>query len=96
MSRVERTSQAEADLTDIFTYIANDDLAAAERVLRSIGAKCDLLADSPDMGRDRPDLPETVRSFPVGNYVIFYRQVPGGILVLRVLHGARDIGSLFG
>jgi toxin ParE1/3/4 len=56
MANIERTSLAEADLTDIFVYIAEDNLPAAERVLRSIGKKCDLLAGTPGMGRERPEL----------------------------------------
>ena len=95
MTTVLWTSQAEADLSEIFAYIAVDDLAAAEQTLRRIGAKCDGLADNPGIGRGRPDLHETLRSFPVGNYVIFYRAVTGGIEVVRVLHGARDIDRLF-
>ena len=38
-----------------------------------------------------------LRRFPVsgfGNYLIFYRQIDGGIEVLAVVHGARDIPSL--
>ena len=56
----------------------------------------------PGMGRlrefDRPDLAD-IRSWPVGgfeDYLIFYRPVPTGIDVLRVVHGARDIAALFG
>jgi toxin ParE1/3/4 len=36
-----------------------------------------------------------LRSFPVGNYVVFYRIVPEGIELVRVLHGARDLRRLF-
>jgi toxin ParE1/3/4 len=36
----------------------------------------------------------TLRSFPVGNYVIFYREVSEGIEIIRVLHGARDIEGI--
>jgi len=32
---------------------------------------------------------------PVGNYVIFYRPIEDGIVVIRVLHGARDLPELF-
>jgi toxin ParE1/3/4 len=35
-----------------------------------------------------------LRYFPVSRfrmYLVFYREIPGGIEVLRVLHGARDI-----
>jgi toxin ParE1/3/4 len=49
----------------------------------------------PGLGRNRPDLAEDLKSFPTGNHVIFYRVVDGGIQILRVLHGARDIKKIF-
>jgi hypothetical protein len=30
----------------------------------------------------------------VGSYLILYREIRGGILVLRYIHGARDLSSL--
>ncbi len=95
MPTVLRTSQAEADLSDIFTYIAEDNLVAAENTLRLIGTKCALLAQTPALGRDRSDLHPRVRSFPVGNYVIFYRPIADGVEVIRVLHAARDVERIF-
>lgn len=47
------------------------------------------------MGRDRQELATTLRSFPTGNYVIFYYPVETGIEVARVLYGARDIRQVF-
>jgi toxin ParE1/3/4 len=47
------------------------------------------------MGRLRPELVPKLRSFPVGEYVVFYRSIRDGIEVVRVLNGARDIGRLF-
>jgi len=32
-----------------------------------------------------------LRSLAVGRYVIFYLPIPGGVQIVRVLHGARDI-----
>ena len=55
-----------------------------------------MIADSPMIGRTREELAPGLRSFPVGNHVIFYRSVKNGIEVIRVLHGARDIEFLFG
>ncbi|MFA6019950.1 MAG: type II toxin-antitoxin system RelE/ParE family toxin [Rhodospirillales bacterium] len=95
MAEVDRTSQAEADLTDIFLYIAEDNLPAAEKLLRSVGEKCDLLAGTPGMGRERPELGNGVHSFPVGNHTIFYKPTLTGIVLLRVLHGARDISAFY-
>ena len=34
-------------------------------------------------------------NFPVGNYILFYREVPDGIDLVRVIHGARDIPDIF-
>jgi len=36
-----------------------------------------------------------LRSHPAGDYLIFYRINRGGIDILRVLHGRRDIAFLF-
>jgi toxin ParE1/3/4 len=47
------------------------------------------------MGRARPELRPDLRSFPVGRFVIFYREVRDGIEIVRVLRGARDLPALF-
>ena len=38
-------------------------------------------------------LGEEIRSFPVGNYVVFYKPLESGIEVVRVLSRYRDIGD---
>ncbi len=57
--------------------------------------KFQTLATQPGIGRTRDELAERVRSFPVGNHVIFYRAIQDGIEVARVLSGFRDIPNLF-
>jgi toxin ParE1/3/4 len=47
------------------------------------------------MGRERIDIAPLVRSFPVNNYLIFYRLIEEGIEIVRVIHGARNIPNLF-
>jgi toxin ParE1/3/4 len=47
------------------------------------------------LGRKRADLLPDLRSFPIGNYVVFYQQIEGGIDVIRLLHGLRDIEEMF-
>jgi toxin ParE1/3/4 len=48
----------------------------------------------------RPDNdPPNVRFFVLSdfpNYLIFYRSVPDGVEIIRVLHGSQDIDDLFG
>ena len=49
----------------------------------------------PGIGRSRKDLRPDLFSFPVGKHVLFYRPQPGGIVLVRVIHGARDLPALF-
>ena len=49
----------------------------------------------PLMGRERPELSPGLRSLVSGRHVIFYRRMPDGIEVARVLDGARDLPPLF-
>lgn len=90
-----RTAKAEDDLVDIWVYIAQDSPAAADRVLDNIDGKCRLLADNPLLGPARPDIASGLRYFPVGSYLILYREIVGGIEVVRVVHGARNLPDLF-
>jgi toxin ParE1/3/4 len=92
MSSFHYTAQAEADLDQITDYYSATSPAAGLRVLNAIEARCRQLANHPRMGRVREDLGPGVRSSTVLRYVIFFRATTDGIDVLRVLHGARDIG----
>ena len=95
MSQYRVSDAASADLEEIWLFIAQDDPDAADRFMRTIVSRFPTLASMPHMGRHREDLSARLRSFPVGNYVIFYRPTDSGIEVARVLHGARDFPPLF-
>jgi toxin ParE1/3/4 len=96
MPRILRTPAAEEDVWEIALYIALDNEAAAVRLLDRFDKTFRMLADFPRGGPARPELGENVRSFPVGNYLVFYRPLDDGIEILRVLHGARDLRRIFG
>ena len=95
MPRVLRSDLAEGDLVEIWLFIAQDNPDAADRFLDLLSQKCELLAESPEMGRQRDELAPALRSFPVGRYVIFYRLIEDGIEIARVLSAYRDLGRLF-
>jgi toxin ParE1/3/4 len=95
MPTVRRTRDVEFDLVEIWLHIARDNPDAADRLLSRIEEKCESYARQPGMGDIRSELGEAVRSFPVGNYVVFYRPETDGILILLVTHGARDIPAVF-
>jgi toxin ParE1/3/4 len=92
---VRRSPLAEQDYREIWRYIANDNPDAADRLLRKIDSKLHLYAENPRMGTARDALAPGLRSFSVGNYLVFYRIVTGGIELVRVLHGARELKRLF-
>lgn len=92
MPRVVKRPLAHSDLAEIWSFIADDSEAAADRFLRAMEQKFRLLSTQPKLGRLRSELMAELRSFPVGRYVAFYLSMADGIELLRVLHGARDIG----
>ncbi len=94
-ARVRFLPEAQADLHQIWDYIAEGDVDAATRFVDLAEEKCSLLARSPDIGRVRDELAPGLRSFPVGKYVIFYGRAKGGIEIVRVLSSWRDIPALF-
>lgn len=95
MNKVLLSQIAETDLIDIWSFAARDDEEAADRLIDQIYVKFRRLAANPKLGRLRPELHGSIRSFGVGEYVIFYRKGARSIEVARVLHGHRDIPSLF-
>jgi toxin ParE1/3/4 len=95
MAQLTITAHARADLREIRAYIAKDNPLAARRVIQRFRAQAWKLAETPGMGRSREaDLRPDLFSFPVGKYVLFYCPQPGGIILVRVIHGARDIPDL--
>jgi toxin ParE1/3/4 len=95
MTPIIRSTLALRDLDDIWYYIARHNLAAADALMARIEDTCQLLARQPELGQLRPELPTgRYRSFTVGNYVSYYCRTADGIMVARVLHGARDHGPL--
>jgi toxin ParE1/3/4 len=90
------TVPASRDIEIIIDYTAdNSSFDAAESLLSKINSKCARLAKFPGMGRRRDELAVNVRSFPVNDYLIFYRSIEEGIQILRVVSGYQDLEGLF-
>jgi toxin ParE1/3/4 len=92
---VVRTRLADEDLVEIWLYIAQDNIEVADRLLEKIDKKCQLLADSPKVGVRRDDLAPDVFCLIEGKYLIFYRIIDETVEILRVLHGARNLETIF-
>ncbi|MGO9648921.1 MAG: type II toxin-antitoxin system RelE/ParE family toxin [Terriglobales bacterium] len=98
MTRYRFTPQAVADLFDIWSFIAKDNPAAADRVEEAVFRACNFLADSPLAGRIRKDLTALPVRFwvvqPYSNYLIVYRPESNPLQIIRVLHAARDLPAV--
>ena len=92
MASILITPAAEEDLINIWLYIARDNEEAADHVFHAAENTFELLADSPRMGtpyHPRRSQLKGVRFFPITkfhSYIIYYREQPKGIEVIRVLH----------
>ncbi len=95
MARYIITGQAEQDIDEILVHIAADNFDAALSFNDRLTHLFEMLADNTKAGRERPELKEDLRSFPEGNYLIFYRTWAGNIAIVRVIHGARDLQEIF-
>jgi toxin ParE1/3/4 len=89
------TEPAEEDLREIAFYIADDNIDVAFSMLDRFTECFEMLASMPQSGRRRDELEPNLRSFPEGNYVVFYREISEKIEIIRVLHGSRDIDRIF-
>ena len=95
--RYNLTPQARHDLLSIWEFIARDNIRAADRIAERMEAAFRLLARFPKTGHQRADVQtsEPVLFWPVGSYVVAYRPEPQPLIILRILHGARDLDALF-
>jgi toxin ParE1/3/4 len=96
-----RHEAAKQDLIEAAYYIAQGSLDASDRFLRATEEAFRRLAEMPGMGSRRdfgnPAL-SGMRMWPVPGfrgYLIFYRATEDTLEIIRVLHGARDLPSIF-
>jgi plasmid stabilization system protein ParE len=97
MARFVLSDPAKQDVRDIVAYIRKGSPEAAIRVRRELRAAMQNLATFPYMGHRRDDLTtEPLRFWCVYSYLIAYRPDTTPLQVIRVVHGARDLGRIFG
>lgn len=97
MARVVYSRAARAELDELHLWIMIETGPnAADAVIDRIARAVANLAEFPEMGRLRPDLPGSPRTFAAHPWVMVYRPLVGerGIHLLRVLDGRRDIAAL--
>ena len=97
MSSYSLSPEAKKDLLDIHAYTQNEwGLQQAQKYIYALEKRCDELAQSPHIGRERPEIKPGYRSIAEGKHVIFYRVSDSDIEILRILHGRMDIEQRMG
>ena len=91
MPQILRTTKSREDYASIFDHIAESSLQNAELIVRLFDEKLELLATNNLMGRPRPEPAPGLRSWNVHRFVLFYRPLKDGIVLIRVLHSSMDI-----
>jgi toxin ParE1/3/4 len=95
VSQIRISPRATSDLTEIWSYIADDSVTNADAFIDKLYETIHVLANQSGSGRHREELSPGILSFPFARYIIFYRASREAIEIVRVLHGARDIQTIF-
>jgi antitoxin ParD1/3/4 len=91
------TPRAKEDVNDIWDYIADDSIEAADRVLDALDDAMVNVSKTPGIGHWREELTDKRhRFFLVYSYLIVYRHETKPLQIIRVLHAGRDLQSILG
>lgn len=92
IEKFDLTQGARRDLRELWEFIAEDNLDAADRVVADITAAFARLAQMPGLGHAREDLTARPLLFwPVHSYLIVYRSDRKSLQIVAVVHGACDV-----
>ena len=94
MSRVILSNWALADLRDIGRHIAQHNPQASQRWVRKLRETCkQTIGTFPECGTRRDDLLAGMRSFSVGDYLIYFKS-RDSVRILRIVHGTQTQENL--
>ncbi|BBO32149.1 type II toxin-antitoxin system RelE/ParE family toxin [Lacipirellula parvula] len=88
------SSLAEQDVAQIVEYLAKANLDAALAFIDQLSERFRLLEAYPESGERYSDPQRGLRRTSLDNYVVIYQTLDDAILIVRVVHGARDLHEL--
>lgn len=94
------SEKAESDLDELAAYIAQDNIEIATLLYDMAKETYEQLCHNSMIGREyfsKKKKLKGVRFFPIikfSNYLVFYKVVEDGVLIIRVLHGNRHISKI--
>jgi len=99
-SRVLWRDAADRDVVEIYVRLALDSIEVAERFVDDVEQAVQFVRNSPRAGRLGGWTSGALKGLRVwrlpqfASHLLFYRPFEGGIEVVRILHGARDLPSI--
>ncbi|MEZ5788287.1 MAG: type II toxin-antitoxin system RelE/ParE family toxin [Xanthobacteraceae bacterium] len=89
------TDAAEDDLAEIWLHLATEaSPETASRFMEAVEAACEPLRQFPHSGAPRPRLAPGLRVTFHYPYAIYYTPTAEAVVIVRVLHGARDVAAI--
>jgi len=89
--RYRVSENAERDLEEIFLYWAERaSPEIADRIVDRITDRFWLLGEHPGAGKASDVIAASVKCFPAGKYLIYYRAMRRGTDILHVFRGSRE------
>jgi toxin ParE1/3/4 len=94
MAEFRLSPAAESDLDGIFDYtVHNWGLDQAKRYTDDIRDACQRLADAPHRAQRCDHIRTGYRRRTAGKHIIYFKQTPYGIVIVRILHHKMDTQS---
>jgi toxin ParE1/3/4 len=94
MASIRVSAVAVADLDELWLYVADHDVRAADRIVDGVGELIALLEYQPEMGALRNEYGDGLRSLVFKRRVLVFYQVRGDtVVVLRVVRGERFLSA---
>jgi toxin ParE1/3/4 len=91
----ELSAEADCDVENIYGFTANEyGTEQAIEYLNQLDMAIEGLGANPELGKQRTEIREGLRSFPQERHVIFYRVLSEQIRIVRILHCRRDLANL--
>ncbi len=95
MAEIHWTLAAEADLRGIEEFISKDSAIYAINFIEQLVESAEILGASPEIGRVVPVFQDQhIRELLIRGYRLVYLLEGNKTIILRVIHGARDLRRL--
>ena len=89
------SSPAIQDLQVIIDYFSETSVVAGEKFISKFEAWCQKLRTFPTIGKRYDGLQLGLRGIVIDEYILFYQVTDNVVEIIRVVHGRRDLITLF-